>query len=207
MIRSRLFATVLCLGAFAGMAHASVATYIVTLNTPDFGVPGFIDLAFNEFTASSLSATAYVSNFQETGYTFNGNDLSSPGGTGGFGFGWLTIPNDQGAANYYDIGVASWGSFFRFSVTFSGPAVGNVSPDGSNFLVTLFDENFIPLVAPLPLQDVAEVVLNADGTISTAGSTFAGGSATVSPAPEPGTWLLGAASGLLLIARKIRQVR
>jgi len=87
-------------------------------------------------------------------------------------------------------------------VTFSGTAPGNAAPDGSGFLVTLYDESFGFLVNPLANNEVANVTINPDGTLTGNGSTFAGGSAVVSPVPEPGTAVLGAAALAVLVYRR-----
>jgi hypothetical protein len=206
MTRRYLLALALTLGLTGGMAHAANLTYVITLNTPNFGVPGWIDFSFNQTNAlDSLSAVADVYNFQQTGYVFDTVVQTSLGVTGSLGLPPVSIPNDQGAANFFTQSVLNWGSFFLFSVTFSGPAVNNAAPDGSQFLVTLYDQSFNPLVAPLPLNEVADVFINPDGSLAGLGSTFAGGSAASDPAPEPGTWVMAIGALGVLGWRKLQR--
>jgi len=184
-----------------GVASATPYTCFVQVNTPDFGVPGWIDFTFSQVNSgTSLAATATVFDFQSTGFVFDSSITSGPGVTGTLP-GPVSIPNDEFAANFYSQHVSTWGSMFRFTVTFSG-APGNAAPDGSAFLVSLFDENFSYLVSPLSSGEVANVTINPDGTLTGNGSTFAGGSATVDSVPEPGTALLGAAALAAMLYRR-----
>src|SRR5215831_1130008 len=189
MTRRLLFTFMLAFGIAAGSASAAPLTYLVSVATPDFGVTGWIDLSFNQANAAdSLSANASISNFVQSGYTFDGvTQTTTPGVTGDLASPPLVIPNDQGPANYYSQHVVNWGSFFSFMVVFSGPAVGTPAFDGSAFRVTLFDENFIPLVSPLADGEVANITINTDGSLSSAGSSFAEGGTSVAAVPEPGT--------------------
>jgi len=199
MTRRLLFTFMLAFGIAAGSASAAPLTYVVSVATPDFGVPGWIDLSFNQANAAdSLSAVASVSNFVQSGYMFDGVTQTTPGVTGDLANPPLVIPNDQGAANYYSQRVVNWGSFFSFTVVFSGPAVGTPAFDGSAFRVTLFDENFIPLVSPLDGGEVANITIDTDGSLSSTGSSFAGGGASVAAVPEPGT--MSAIFGLVGLA-------
>src|SRR5436190_19266543 len=143
MTRHCLFTFVLGLGLAAGVASATPYTYIVQVNTPNFGATGWIDLSFNQANSfDSLSATAYVYNFQQTGYSLDAITQTSPGVSGSFVVPPVIVPNDQGGANYFTQHVLSWGSSFSFNVAFGGPALGSAAPDGSAFRVTLFDESF-----------------------------------------------------------------
>ena len=189
----------------AGIAAASPYTYIVRVNTPDFGVPGWIDFNFVQVnSADGLSATATIYDITQSGLTLDGvHGVSDPAITGSWNAQPIVLPNDVGANNYYDEHVVAWGGWFSFLVTFSGPAVGNPLSGGNMFLVSLYDENFQNfLAAPLSNNEVANVILNADTTLTANGSTFEGGSATSGQVPEPGTVLLGgAALGLILLGR------
>lgn len=187
-----------------GIASATPYTYFVQVNTPDFGVPGWLDFTFSQVNfGSSLPATATVFDFQSTGFVFDSSiQTSGPGVTGTLP-GPLSIPNDEFAANFFTQHVTTWGSMFRFTVAFSG-APGNAAPDGSAFLVSLFDENFGYLVSPLAQSEVANVTINPDGSLTGNGSTFAGGSATVETVPEPGTALLAVGALAALYRRRAR---
>jgi len=205
------FCLLAALAATATVASADSLTYTVTLNTPDFGAPGWIDFSFNQANSlTSLSAVATISSFHQTGYTLDAVTQSTRGVTGSLSALPLVIPNDQGAANFFTQGITNWGSSFSFDVTFSGPAVGGVAADGSAFRVTLFDAGFVPFVSPLADGEVANITINPAGILSISGSTFAGGSATVAAAapsavPEPATaWLLVPAAGALLLTRRRR---
>jgi len=200
-LRSALAATVT-------VASADTLSYVVAVNTPNFGAPGWIDFSFNQANAlTSLPATATITNFQQTGYTLDSATETSPGVTGTLIPGPVVIPNDGAGANFFTQGIASWGSFFSFTVILSGPAVGTAAPDGSAFRVTLFDSSFIPFVSPLTEGEVANITINPAGTLSTSGSTFGGWSATVAAAPsavpEPATaWLLAPIAAALLLMRR-----
>ncbi|MEO8592958.1 MAG: NF038129 family PEP-CTERM protein [Candidatus Solibacter sp.] len=197
----------LAAAATAVTAQAASIGYVVTVNTPNFGAPGWIDLSFNQANAAtSLSATATIWNFQATGYVLDSTTQSTPGVTGFLGSGPLVIPNDVSGANYFTQGILAWGSMFSFTVVFEGPAVGTPAADGSEFRVTLFDAGFNPFVAPLGGGEVANVTINPAGDLSTFGSTFDGGSASIAPVPEPhASWLLGPGLGaLLLLRRRVR---
>jgi hypothetical protein len=196
------------LAATATVASADSLTYLVTVNTPNFGAPGWIDFSFNQANAlTSLSALATITNFHQTGYTLDTTTQTSTGVTGSLATS-VMIPNDQGGANFFTQGVLNWGSSFAFDVTISGPAVGTPAADGSAFRVTLFDAGFSPFVSPLPDGEVANITIDPSGHLSADGSTFQGGSATVttlSPVPEPATaWLLAPIAGALLVMRRRR---
>src|SRR5262245_3370410 len=199
MTRRFLFTLMLGAGLAVNSAPAGTLSYLVSVTTPDFGAPGWIDFSFNQANAAdSLSANASIWNFVQSGYTLDGIPQTTPGVTGDLANPPLVIPNDQGAANFFTQHVLNWGSFFSFTVIFSGPAVGTPAPDGSAFRVTLFDESFTPLVSVLPDGEVANITVNTDGSLSSTGSTFAGGGASASQVPEPGTW--SAIFGLVALA-------
>ena len=199
-----LAAAVLAVAAGTQVAQAATVGYVVRVSTPDFGAPGWIDLSFNQANATdSLPATATVWNFIQTGYTLDTATQSTPGVTGVLGSGPLVIPNDQGGANYFTQGVQSWGSYFQFTVFLDGPAIGTPALAGSDFRVTLFDSSFTPFAGPLASGEVVDITVNLDGSVSTQGSTFAGGFATVEPVPEPAVaWLLGPALCAMLLRRR-----
>jgi hypothetical protein len=204
MTRRIFFTFVLGLGLLSGVASATPFTYIIQVNTPDFGVTGWIDLSFNQANSlDSLPASAFVYNFQQVGYVFDTITQTSLGVAGSFNSPPVVIPNDQAGANFFTQHVVSWGSSFRFTVGFSGPALGNAALDGSAFRVTLYDESFNFLVSPLPDNDVANVAINLDGSLTGTGSVFAGGSATSETVPEPGTACLVFAAAV--VAMKLRR--
>jgi len=200
------------LGALAAtvtVASADTLGFVVTVNTPNFGAPGWIDFSFSQANAvDSLSATATISNFQQTGYVLDAaTQTSGPGVTGTLIPGPVVIPNDEAGANFFTQGILSWGSTFSFNVLLSGPAVSTAAPDGSAFRVTLFKSDFSFFVSPLIDGEVANITINPAGTLSTSGSTFDGGSATVAAAPsavpEPATaWLLAPIAAALLLMRR-----
>jgi hypothetical protein len=207
MLRCKYFLLPLALAFTAAVASAGPVGFIVTVNTPDFGAPGWIDFSFDQSNSlTSLSATATIWNFQQTGYTLDAATQSTPGVTGFLGGGPLIIPNDGAAANFFTQGILFWGTSFRFTVVFDGPAVGAAALDGSAFRVTLFDAGFTPFVSPLADGEVANITINPAGNFSTFGSTFDGGSAVVGPVPEPAVaWLLAPGLGALLLMRRRRQ--
>ena len=211
MIKS--FCLFALLAATATVASADILTYSITVNTPNFGPAGWIDFSFNQANAlTSLSATATITNFHQTGYTLDTTTQSTAGVTGSLSALPVVIPNDQAGANFFTQGILSWGSSFGFDVTISGPAVGTAAPDGSAFRVTLFDAGFTPFVSPLPDGEVANITINPDGNLTASGSTFDGGSANtaaVAPVPEPASsWLmLAPMAGALFVLRRRRAAR
>jgi hypothetical protein len=147
MIKS--FCLFAVLAGTATVASADMLTYSITVNTPNFGTPGWIDFSFNQANSlTSLSATATITNFHQTGYTLDTTTQFTTGVTGSLSALPVVIPNDQDAANYFTQGILSWGSSFGFDVTISGPAVGTAAADGSAFRVTLYDNDFGPLAMP-----------------------------------------------------------
>jgi hypothetical protein len=208
MIKS--FCLLAVLAGASTVASAGMLTYSITVNTPNFGAPGWIDFSFNQANAlTSLSATATITNFHQTGYTLDTTTQFTTGVTGSLSAPPVVIPNDQDAANFFTQGILSWGSSFGFDVTISGPAVGTAAPDGSAFRVTLFDAGFTPFVSPLADGEVANITINPAGTLTASGSTFDGGGASVAaavaPVPEPATaWLLAPCVGALLLVRRRR---
>ena len=207
MIKS--FCLFAVLAGTATVASADILTYSITVNTPNFGTPGWIDFSFNQANSlTSLSATATITNFHQTGYTLDTTTQFTTGVTGSLSALPVVIPNDQDAANYFTQGILSWGSSFGFDVTISGPAVGTAAADGSAFRVTLYDNDFGYLAMPLADGVVATITIDPAGTLTASGSTFDGGSATaaaVAPVPEPSTALLLApCAGALLLALRRR---
>jgi len=209
---TRFFSLLFVLALAAVVASAMPITYVVQVNTPAFGIPGWIDFSFQQQNAlTSLQATASISDFQQTDFVMDTTVLASdPAITGSLTSPPLVIPNDVGGTDDFLQHVTSWGSSFQFLVTISGPAVGTPALDGSGFLLTLYDDNFNYLEAPLGNNEVANITINPDGTLTGNGSFFEGGSATVSLAPdasvpEPGTALLGAAALAALIYRRHAQ--
>jgi len=179
--------------------------YRVTLNTTPFsGTSGFVDLAFNQANlVTSGPATASISNFISTGFTFTGGDQTSGAGvTGTFGAPPIVIANDVNAANYYSIEV-TFGTGISFDVMLAGGALTGGYSDPSAFLVTLYDNTFGYLTAPLANSEVANIVIAGNGGITTQGSTFnTTGSADVTELPEPATLLMsGVALGLAGLLR------
>lgn len=200
--RSLLLGSILLVSA--GVAPAATISYLITVGTSGLSGPGYIDLEFNQANSlTSLSATASITQFTQTGFTF-GSALRSAGVTGDFETPPLVIPNDQSAANFYTRSVSQWGSVFSFLVTLSGPAVGSTAQDGSEFAILLLDSTFAPKVSPLPGDAAAVIILNGNGSVSASGSTFPGGFATVAAVPEPATAMI-ALAGFGLIALRIRR--
>jgi hypothetical protein len=181
----------------AGTAHASIVSYAVFVDTTGISAgPGYIELQFDQAnSATSGVGAASISQFLSTGYTLGGAAPPSAGVTGSFAAPPVVIPNDQGTSNYYDEIVTTWGQSFSFLVNLDTAATD------SGFFVFLLDSGFNPIVGPLDFGEVANVTLDSNGVPTSQSSIFPGGSATVSPAPEPATgWLLAAGLGTLLLA-------
>lgn len=208
MIR-RFFLNLVCLAVTATAGFSATINYSVTVDTSGLiGQSGFLDFSFNQANAAtSLAATATISNFQQTGFTFGGNDQTS-GVSGTLNALPVVIPNDQNAANFYTQTVVNFGTAFSFDLLLSGPAIGGNAQDGSAFRVTLFNGDFSFKVSPLPDGEVANVIINGDGTTTPNGSIFIGGSAQVAATnaiPEPATVLLCVAGlGIFGLLRKRR---
>jgi hypothetical protein len=187
-------------------ANAGTVSYSFQVDTSGIaGVApagGWLDFQFNQANAlDSLSALAVIDNFSSTGFVFGGTQLTSSGVTGALP-GPVTIPNDQGGANYFTQRVSTWGSGFQFAVTLSGTAVGTPAPDGSTFFLFLLFPDFNQIVAPPTIAgEILNVNIDTTGATSAQGSTFDGGSAL--PTPEPGAmWL--ALAGLAVVGARIR---
>jgi hypothetical protein len=189
----------------AAGARAGTISYTVNVDLPAIPGPGFIDFQFNQANAStSLPAVASISGFTSTGFVFD--DLTSGGTagvTGSLASPPISIPNDAGAANWFDIGVTTWGNQFSFVVTLAGDAIGGASTDGSGFYLFLLDGGYNPILGSLPSGEIANALVNPDGSTTALGSTFEGGAADLSETPEPGALLLTAGGlGLLAFLRR-----
>ncbi len=179
-------------------ASAGTVQYLVSVDSSGIGsgTPGIIEIQFNQANSTtSLSALASVTVLSVSGYTGDSTaDQVSPGVTGNLANPPLLIPNDASGTNYADQGVGVFGSGFSFTVTFTGAAIGGSATDGSGFYLFLLDRSLNPLVGPLGSGEIANVIVNGDGSTTGTGSTFTGGSATVSlytPTPEPSTLFTG----------------
>lgn len=75
-------------------------------------------------------------------------------------------------------------------MTLTGAAIGGSAADGSGFYVFLLDSGFSPIVGSLSSGEVANVIVNPDGTTTAQGSEFAGGFVDVTQKPEAGAgWM------------------
>ena len=187
-------------------ASAGTLTYSFQVDTSGIASAapggGWLDFQFNQANAlDSLSALATIDNFSSTGFVFGTTQLTSTGVTGSLP-GPVTIPNDQGGANFFTQEIATWGSSFQFSVMLSGAAVGTPAPDGSTFFLFLLFPDFNPIVAPPTIAgEILNVNIDPTGTASPQGSTFDGGSAMATP--EPGAlWLVPAGLAALAVKRR-----
>ncbi len=197
MTKRFLMHTLMACSVAAGLAvqlSAGTVTYQIDINTAGLAAntASFVDFQFNQASTNSLSGLATVDSLSSVGYTFDeGTTVFSTGVTGSRISLPISIPNDVGGINYYAQGVSVFGSTLSVFVTLSGPVIGGTATDPSQFFVFLEDSSGAPLFG----AEVASLLVNDDGTTTTAGSTFAGGFATVglvSTVPEPSTFLLGA---------------
>jgi hypothetical protein len=186
----------------AGTAQATVVSYNVFVNTSGVSTnPGYIELQFNQANSfTSGLGTATITQFGSTGYTLGGALSPAIGDvTGSFASPPLLIANDQ-TANIYDEIVTIWGQYFSFVLKLDTAATD------SEFYVLLLDEGFNPIVGPLDLGAVANVIIDSNGVATPQGSSFDGGSANVSEIPEPASgWLLAPGLGALLMRFRRRQ--
>jgi hypothetical protein len=196
------FLTLSTLVLACGTALLAGPEYLISVDTSGLGsVGGYIDLAFDKANSDALGATATITGFTSTGFTFSGSNSSTGGVTGSLDAPPLVIANDGGAANFYDEGVTSFGSEFSLLVDFDGPAIGEASLDVSDFFVSLLDGdgNFIggdPVTGA-----VADITIGTDGNL-TAQTTA---NASASGVPEPATLLTGGFGALLLFAVRRRR--
>ena len=211
MTRRFLIHSLMACGIAAGLAGqlgAGTVSYQIDINTAGFAAntAGFVDFQFNQATILSLSGLATIDSLSHVGYMFDDGATVSSAGVTGTRFALpISIPNDAGGTNYYAQGVSVFGSTLSVVVTLSGAVIGGPAQDPSQFFVFLEDTAGAQLFG----AEVASILVNNNGTTTTAGSTFTGGSATVSPVsavPEPSTFLLGA--GLLAgLGVRFRRVR
>jgi len=121
--RSGLVAALVLLSA--GSATASSVQYLVTVNTsPVNTTSGFLDFQFNPGDASSQSATAQIMNFNSGGGTLVFN-LGSPQASlsvSGTLPDTVTLVNGTPVNDYFQ--EFTYGDFFSFVLSLTGPALG-----------------------------------------------------------------------------------
>ena len=205
-----LLISFLALGSLASLS-ASSFSYQVTVDTSSIGglTPGFLEFQFNQADSLySLAATATVSDFTSTGFTFDDTQDSTLGGaTGSLSSPPLVLDNTVGATNLFDEYVSKFGSSFSFVVTLAGPALTNTAADGSGFYTFLWSTDYSTnLIGSATTGAVAEVDINGDKTTATtplAGiSTITSYTAPMTATPEPSALsLLGLGAAILLFRR------
>lgn len=190
-------------------ANAAAVTYQFTVNTSSIpgGTPGFIEFQFNQANGlTSQAATASLSGFTSTGFTFNSlSDFSLGGVTGSLSALPIVFDNTVGAANLHDAGVSQFGTGFSFLLTLDGAALSTPSTDGSQFFVYLLGAEYNNLIGPE--GGIAGLTINGDTSITT---NAVNGLSTVQlytpPAPEsvpePGAFLLLGTGVAALFSRR-----
>ena len=201
----RFLISLLALGSIASLG-ATTLSYTVTVDSSSIGTstPGFIEFQFNQANAStSPAATASVSDFTSTGFTFDDTTNASLGGVSGS---LSTLPlafdNTVGGTNLYDQGVSRFGATFSFILTLSGAALDNTATDGSEFFVYLLGVS--PDYSPLVGTDgtAATVTINGDTTITLGAVTDLSTITVAAATPEPSSVLLfGLGVGMLVAVR------
>ncbi len=205
----------LALGSMATLTAAPVS-YLVTVDTSSIGTStlGYIEFQFNQANAStSLAATANVTDFNSSGFTFDDSlDAVLGGVTGSLSAPPLAFDNTVGGTNLFDEGVTTFGTGFSFVVTLDGAALGTTSTDGSQFFVFLLARNYSSLAGATD-TGVGGVTINGDTTITpnpvTGLSTVTTYTAPVGgAAPEPSAFVLFGMGGAMLgMWRRRRVVR
>ena len=186
-----------------GAALSAGPLYQVTVDTSGLTGGGLIDFAFNKANTDALGATATVTGFTSSGFTFDAGSNGSAGAvTGSLDAPPLVIGNDAGAVNYFDEGVTAWGGGFSFLVSFDGPAIGAPSPDVSDFILTLFDPDFNVLDGDI-FTGTVDITVGTDGNLTSQHTGI--GSVSAQALPEPTTWMTGGLAGLLLLVQRKRR--
>ncbi len=182
-MRLALFSILLTAPCFASTFQISVDASSLT-----HGTTGFIDLAFN----GGYPATAVISNFSNIGGSLNATTLTTFGTISGTLPGVITMSDD--AADYNE-GI-TYGTPISFLITLSGTPSGTT---GNVFTLSLLDSLDSSGLLTGNTNDgwLVQFEMDTQGNITpdafanpTGGPSFA----TVTPVPEPATWLLSAAA-------------
>lgn len=198
-MKNALIAVLLFLSA--GALNASTFSFHLQFDTSSIAAatPGFVEIQFNQANgATSLAAMASVDNYSQIGYTFNSGSNYTSGGVTGSPFSPpLVFDNTVGGANVFGHGIAEFGSYLAFDVTFSGDALNMPADDGSEFFVSFLAADFSNLIIAGP---VASIALNGTPSITLNTTSVS----TIEPTPEPSTILM-CFGGLLLLAGRFRR--
>lgn len=196
---------------FTAHLNAAAISYHISVDTSSIpnSTAGFIEFQFNQANAStSLAATATVSGFTSTGFTFDSlSDATLGGVTGSLSSLPIVFDNTIGGSNLYDGGVSNFGSNFSFILTLDGAALDTTATDGSQFFVYLLGTDYGILAGPP--AGVAGLTINGDTTITTnAVTNLSTVEAYTAPSvPEPSAFLLLGTGLVALVSLRSRLAR
>ncbi len=143
--RTAVVAVALALLALASPVTAGSIAYPITVNTSSSyftGVTGSLDFQFNPGDATSQAATATITNFMtdgSLGAIIPPTPPTTGGGASGSLPGTVAIANSALSPESNELNQTfTYGSYFSFTVTFSGDAVDNPNNQGSGSTFSLF---------------------------------------------------------------------
>jgi PEP-CTERM motif len=200
----KLLVSTLFLFAAAANLPASVI-YDFAINTSTLsGQAGNLDFLLSPFSVPAPGVTAVVSGFS-TDAVFNPGDISLTNATGSLASS-VTLAN---ASTFNDaFQPVTFGNFVDFEVTLSGPGIDTPDSDGTSFIFSLYDSTgSFGLLTDSPNNDLAGVTADSvNGIVPYTNPPVPGGvsAASVTPIPEPSTYLLVSLGLAAAFARRFR---
>jgi hypothetical protein len=206
MIQTLFSRSVLALALLSGAGVASAATapqtsYHVEINTAGFAGQGWLDFSFIPGHSPATGANATVSHFSG----LFGNDAETSGMVSGSLAQGINFGNTAPYNDY--LRAITLGGKFGFDVQFSGDFLTMRGISGTQFSTSLLGLDYANLGNPRgPLVTVDLNPLQPHGPATVHTGVFDPHLATISPVPEPSSWLmLLAGAGFIGLRRIARQ--